>query len=122
MVNAMRIPKLTNGEKLLVQRRRDDLTQPQAAEAADVSLYLWRKWEIDIGEPPSVVTGRLLPHEACFIRRRRAGVSLASLADALKLSRWWICQMEYGRAPIGRLVAYWSKIDQPWRGGVTVKA
>lgn len=116
----MKTRDLTNGEKFIVQRRRADQSQREAAEAKGVSLYRYRRWESDQEKPPSVSLGRLEPYEGCFVRRRRAGISLKTLAEVLGVSRWWLCQMEYGKAATDRLVDHWSSVDQPWRGGAAV--
>ena len=118
----MKTRDLTNGEKLVVKRRRADESQREAATGFSVSLYRYRRWESDQDKPPNVSLGQLKPHEGCFMRRRRAGISLKTLADVLGVSRWWLCQMEYGNVATDRLVQHWSKVDQPWRGGAVVKA
>ena len=109
---------LTNGELFLLQRRRDQKTQRAAAADNKVTLYCYRRWEDDEDEgtaPTELYFDNLEPYEACFIRRRRAGVSLQDLADQLELSRWWVCKMEYGRANAARLVDHWAQVDRPWR-------
>lgn len=85
------------------------------ADDLGVTLYCYRRWEDDTADGDDVSLGKLLPHEVCFILRRRAGMSLKDLADALGVSRWWACKMEYGRANVERLVDYWSTSDKPWR-------
>lgn len=46
-------------------------------------------------------------HEKCVIYRRRAGVTLNSLAKKLKLSKIWVNHMELGRVPCSPLLEYW---------------
>ena len=113
----MKTRDLTNGERVLLTRRRRTERKSQREAAADygVTLYCYRRWEDDEEKPPGVALGKLLPHEACFIRRRRAGITLAQLAATLGVSRWWLCKMEYGKANTDRLVAHWSEHEKPWR-------
>lgn len=117
----MKTRDLTNDEKLLLQRRRAGHSQRDAAIEIGVSHYRYRRWEAGQEKPPKVNLGRLEPHEACFIRRRRAGISLKTLADVLGVSRWWLCQMEYGKGATERLVEHWSSVDRPWRGVALAK-
>lgn len=111
----MNIKDLTRGERVLLQRRRAGQSQRDAAEGHKVSLYCYRRWEVDEDETPEVVLNNLLGFEACFFRRRRAGMSLKFLAEAMRVSRWWLCQMEHGRATTDQLIKYWDGVNRPWR-------
>jgi len=106
----------TNGERLLIRRRRTSESQVDAAERYGVSLHRYRLWEADKDPAaPKQREARLEPFESCFLRRRRAGVSLRELAEELDLSRWWLCQMEQGKADSRRLIEYWTARERPWR-------
>ena len=107
--------RATLGERILIQRRRRHLSQRAVAKDYGVTLHLYRKWEWDKKKPPDVILGELEPHEVFFLRRRRSGCSLTSFAEALGVSPWWLCQMEYGDAKIDRLAAYWRLDAKPWR-------
>lgn len=98
--------RLTKGERLTVLRRRSGKTQAQAAKVADLTLNAYRERELN--EDPDGRPLRLTPAEYCFVRRRRAGLTLDELAPKVGVSKWWICQMEKGRAPADRLVSFWS--------------
>lgn len=104
----MKTGDLTGGERAVLHRRRAQASQREAADEHEVSLYRYRLWEADEEDPPPISLGRLRPHEVCFIRRRRAGVSLADLAGAMGVSEWWLTKMEYGREPAHRLVEHWA--------------
>lgn len=106
----LRTADLSSAERLLVWRRREGLTQRQAARRLSVSQYRLRAWELGAGEPPRVSLGRLLPHESCFLLRRRSGTSLEELARQLGVTPWWLCQMEGGSAPVDRLLRHWLAI------------
>ena len=107
----MKTSELTKGERLMIQRRRDNRSQSEMATFLGVSLYRYRLWEAGEGlaDAPLLALGRLRDFEACVIRRRRAGVDAKELAQELNVSRWWLTQMEYGQAPADRLVSYWQK-------------
>lgn len=106
----MKTSDLRAGERLIVDRRRRAESQQAAAERLGVTLYRYRLWEegqlVPTCRRPAL--GALRPHESCYLLRRRAGLKLRDIADALGTSRWWVTQMESGRAPIDRLLAYWS--------------
>lgn len=111
----MKVRDLTPSERILLHRRRRAESQHDAAADYGVTLYRYRQWESGEEKPPSIALGKVLPHEVCFLRRRRAGISLKDLADRLGVCRWWLCKMEYGNANADRLVAYWSQAEKPWR-------
>ncbi len=100
---------LTAGERLLIDRRRSRLTQREAAKAWDVSRYQYRIWEVRSEDPPSVELGLIWNHERCYLLRIRAGIEQKDLAVKLGVSRWWLCRMEYGEAPIDALVEWWNR-------------
>lgn len=99
----------TRGESLLIRRRRNKLNQVQAAAEYGVHLDVYRDWEADrrVKDQPRKVLGHLKNHEACFIQRRRTGLSQKQLAERLDCTRLWVNQMENDLAPCDRLVEYW---------------
>ena len=106
---ALKTCDLANGLRLIIDRRRKALTQAQAAKKHKVSLYQYRRWEEDKQSgAPDVAVGRLAPNEQCYVKRIVKGVSLADQAKKMKISRWWLRQMERGTANPERLIAYWS--------------
>ncbi len=112
----MNTRSITAGERLLINRRRFNQSQKDAAKEFKVKLYRYRAWESDERDPPSVSIGRLEPYEACVIKRKRAGMLVRELAEKLGCCAWWLCQMEYGEAPVDALVAFWGIGAKPWRG------
>jgi len=102
---------LTTGERLCVARRRKNRTQARFAKRLRVSLTTYR--QIEAGKIPARVRApaiyRLQPHEACRIARKRAGLTLDKLSRRLKLSKWWLCLIEQGKAPTRTLLEFWSK-------------
>jgi hypothetical protein len=104
---------LTLGELLLVQRRRAGETQADAARRHRVTYREYRALERDEQKDlPRVrrpAIRRLRVYEWCLVRRRRAGLSLVDVSEALGVSSWWVCQMEAGTAPPDRLVQFWRQ-------------
>jgi len=103
--------KLTNGEKLLIDRRRRDESQTEAAARLGVGRKIYAQWETDLKEGPKVKGAFLLKlHEVCFLYRHRAGFTRKQVAKDLNVSEWWVTQMErgYPGAECGALVEYWE--------------
>ncbi len=103
----MKLNDLTIGERLLLERRRNGESQCLAAMRHGVSRYRYRLWEADKDDGPIVPLRALRVYEACLVLRRRNGAHLYEIAAEAGISRWWLCQMEYGLAPPDRLVAFW---------------
>ena len=100
---------MTNGEKLLILRRRVGETQSQAAKRLKATLYTYRRWENDTEKSPNKNVGRLSDFEQCYVMRRRKEWSLEQMVKKVGVCRWWLCQMEKGEAPVERLVEFWNK-------------
>jgi hypothetical protein len=62
----------------------------------------------DCWDVPDVDLDGLQTHEACMLMRKREGLTLDDLADKIELTKWWLCLMEQGKAPIASLLKYWS--------------
>lgn len=103
---------LTRAERLVVARRRDEVSQADAAAQHGVSVDTYKRWETGRYQGPMVAIGRLLPHEECFLLRRRATMSRSELARAIGKSRQWTTLMERGREPAHHLVTYWRERAQ----------
>ena len=105
---------LSLGETLRILRRRAGLTQAQEAEARSLPLTAYKDIEDD--EPtPWQITGvrklklsQLSDAEKCFIYRRRADMTLDDLARQSGFSKFTLCKMEKGSAPIASLLAWWE--------------
>jgi len=118
----MKAKRLDPWERILIQRRRDGVSQREAADACGAkSLYQFRLWESGTEAPPAEVLQNADPrdlkiHERCYLERVRRGISLKALADELGVSRWWLCQMERGRVSSRQLEHRWRRELRPWRG------
>lgn len=100
----------TKGESLVIWRRRQKLTQPQAALCLEVSYDLYRRWEADKPTRDQVWmnNGSLQTHEVCYLLRRRQNKTQREIAAVIGLTRLWVIKMEGGEAPIERLQEYWG--------------
>lgn len=105
--------RLTAGEKLLIDRRRNGRTQADAARHYDVGRFRYGLWERDkqVGGVPNVIvrSARLDPWERCLIYRHRSGKTQEEIAKGLKMSRYWINKMERGEEPCDSLLWYWEQ-------------
>lgn len=104
--------KLSNAERLRIARRRAGYTQAEWADRYRVSLRAYKAAEAGAEDAPSIrspAIGELLPHEACRVLRMRKGLTLNKLAGKLKVTPWWVCLMEQGKAPVGTLLKFWTK-------------
>lgn len=103
---------MTAGERLRIHRRREGLTQAQAAAKLAMPLGSYKLAEDDDApdcwDIPRPAVGRLQDHEYCFLRRRREGLTLDDLAPKVGVTKWWLCLMEKGKAPVNTLMQYWS--------------
>lgn len=118
----LKMNDLTHGERLFVWRRREGLSQKQAAKHWKVTLPVYREWEAviptggdtEVPNPPVVSLkklGSLKPHEAFTMLRRRFEVSQATLAETLGVTQNYLCLMERGKTPsLARLEQYWANI------------
>lgn len=63
---------------------------------------------VDSWSIPEPSIGKLRPNEICTLLRRRSGMTLDQLSEAIKVSKWYLCQMERGSAPTKRLLEFWK--------------
>lgn len=102
--------KPTTAELLYVWRKREELNQKDMAAKFGVSRVRWGKWERG-EETPSVEVPLgvedLHEYEKCALARRRTGATQGDVASAVGVSRWWLIQMEAGKAPGEKLTSYW---------------
>lgn len=103
---------LNAGERLLLLRRRLDVSQVERAKKHGVTLYRYRGWEDGREPPPTRIVprfGTLHDYEACYVLRRRHGIALQVLAARLGMTPNWLCEIEHGRQPAKKLVAHWLR-------------
>lgn len=101
--------KLSRGERLVIYRRREGLSQAQAAKRYKVGRKLYARWERDEADDgPDVFIGSLYTHERAYLSRRRADVSRQQVADSIGVSAFWVTLMERGKKPCDRLLEFWE--------------
>lgn len=107
----IQLKDLTRGERLRIHRRRQGVTQEQAAVGYGVPFKHVIQWESGDrdGAPMAPALEKLTPGEACHIARRRAGMTVMQTANALGVSRITLLKMEADRTgTTGDLVAFWT--------------
>lgn len=101
--------KLTNGERLAIDRRRRGERQRAAAQRHEVALSRYSRWERDMDPTaPKVRVGTLKPHERCYLYRRRTGKTQMEVAKDLGVCRYWLNRMELGEVDCTDLACYWE--------------
>lgn len=102
--------ELTQGEMLLVDRRRRGEGQVEAARRLGLTHSMYGKMERDVvtWDRP-VEIGDLRAHERCLLYRRRAGFTQARVASELEVCRFWVNQMERGLVGCDTLLWYWEQ-------------
>jgi DNA-binding XRE family transcriptional regulator len=101
---------LDEHEHLFIWRRREKLSQTDAAREFGLTRGIYQLCEeakrgIDFNfQRQRAITAQ----EYCVLMRQRYGVTQEDIADALGVTRVWVNMMEAGRAPVEKLLAYWS--------------
>ena len=101
---------LTEGEILLVARRRRGLSQVEMARAKNLTRHAYVKRENSpkIGSSRRLAEHGLLPGEKALLHRRRAGRTQSSIGAELGISRVWINRMERGLEDSTELLLHWE--------------
>lgn len=107
---------LTISERVVILRRREEQKQENFAARFGMTTHQLSAVECGDTAPNKVLQKaamrlgqhkRLETHEACFIARRRAGVSQQQVAKDLGRCRYWVNRMELGLVPCHELADYW---------------
>lgn len=98
--------KVSQGEKLFLDRREKGLTQPQMALFLNIDYYEYRRKE---QEGSLHHTAKDIPHDVCrgdycTVIRRRLGLSQNQVAEKLGTSRYCVNRMELSR--LGNIELY----------------
>lgn len=100
----------TRSERVLIWRRRSQLTQEEAAQEYGVSHRRWGRWERGDEEPQlNKEVNTLTIYEKLYLLRRRQGVSQQKVAEALGCTRAWVQMMETGQSGSEQLQKYWEE-------------
>lgn len=102
------------GERLLILRNREQLSQRAMAKRHHCTLTYYSKIERELEPgrdvfpaPPPV--GRLAQHERCLLMRRRSRRTQLDVATALGRCRYWIVRVEAGLEDCTELANYWEQ-------------
>lgn len=102
---------LTDGEILLLWRRRKGWKQATAAKYYKLSLYNYKMAEYDNLKNFRLKDTNIYPlklYERCLIYRKRSGKKQSEIAVLLNVGRYWIRLQETGKVPCAKLSAYWE--------------
>ena len=106
---------LSPGERLEVWRRRNGLTQLEAAARCGLSHNAYKRFERGeapgMPEPLAISLGRLSAGEQCRILRRREGLTLEEVQELSGFHRKWVHRIETGQrnpATTAALVGFWT--------------
>lgn len=102
---------MTYAERLVLHRRRLGMNQDEYAAMQGVG---WRDvMDAEHGRknlgPVALVPSKPLPHEWCFLQRRRRGLRQSEVAVLVGCSRPWLNRMEKGLEDCEKLVGYWRR-------------
>lgn len=96
------------GERLWLVRQNAGMTQREAADRHGCCLSIYQRYEQDKREPEYlVVPPPLHIGLLCALARRRSGLTLNQVAEALGVSKVTVLTME--RAGDSRLVNFWRR-------------
>lgn len=104
---------LSTGERWLIWRRRETISQSQVAESVNLPRRRYSEFELGIGnyvlhlDAPAV--DNLTEAEKCFIWRRRSGWTQQACADLMGITRYWYNLMENGKVTSEKLEAFWNE-------------
>ena len=93
---------ITQGERIMLGRRRANVSQQDFARRRKVSQSLVSRWESGELEPPAKVgkmykgLGRLTKVESSIVMRKRMGKTVLDIAQALCVSRYQATKMAKG--------------------------
>lgn len=111
MLTLVKTQELTPGERLETLRRREGMTQYEAAAEWGIPVSRLRSMEHGEEKVPQNLLkplGPLTLAEQLHVLRRRQGWTLAELSKRCKLSLPWLSQAERGHVnPPQKLVGFW---------------
>lgn len=105
------IEELTQGEKLVLWRRRKNWDQVKAAKYYKVSYFRYKLCEYDRAsiDVSHIDLGSLQDHEKCLIYRKRSGKIQTQIAKEFGIGREWLRMQEQGTVPCSKLLTWWEK-------------
>lgn len=111
-VASLNIQGLTDGEKLLIARRRSGESQETIARRHGITRNVYGRIERDDEDFRASIAipelGELADDEKCLLLRRRSGLTQEECAEDLGVTRFWFNQMEMGKVSCSELVKFWE--------------
>ncbi len=104
---------LTPGETLILWRKRRKWNQEKAAKHYKVSVFDYKLAEYDVAQEfkyRRIELKEVKDHERCFIYRRRFGMTQAEVAPKVGIGKYWLRELELGKAPCSRLLTWWETV------------
>lgn len=91
--------KISQGEKLFLDRRQKGLTQPKMALALGIDCYKYRELEQKghLDDTVKDITQNVCRGDYCTLIRRRLGLSQEEIAEKLGTTRYIVNRMELSR-------------------------
>jgi DNA-binding XRE family transcriptional regulator len=122
-VKRPRLSNLTHGERLIIARRRNGLTQDELRAKLGLTRRQYQLLEHGSpkgGWPEALESNQKLaallrtvedlePHEMCHVARLRLGMTIPEVGQKIGYTKHWIIEMEYGRQRPDPLVDHWLK-------------
>lgn len=105
--------KLTDKQKMLIWRLRNNMSQKQAAEHFTMKLHTYRDIEsgganLTVGIRMRIADITPTNREICKLLAREECIDQVGIASSLRLSRQYVNMMENGKAPETHLVNFWK--------------
>lgn len=106
MPDKLKLGDITRGEWETIKRRRLGLTQAEVAAKEGVDRLVVVRREKNIFPHPQCKQITITGPEWCFIMRVRKGSTQADIGKQMKLSSFWVREMEAGRQDCSRLMLF----------------
>ena len=117
------VSNLTNGERLMLARRRAKKTQEEMRAALGMSrqAYLrlehdttnadWTKWFEDRKELGALIRtiDNIELHERCLLSRERQGWTQSELAEKVPCAKQWVHMQETAQQRCDQLLDFWAR-------------
>ena len=100
---------LCKAEECLIYRRRNNLTQAQMSEIYLVPRRRYGEMEADGQIELEQDVLPLTANEECYLLRKRSGLTQEQVAEQIGVTRYWLNQIELGKAASDKLEAFWNE-------------
>lgn len=107
-----KIGELSSAEKLILYRRRLEMTQHEMAAIFSIHRETYGRLErglLKFDEEIVPNLGGIRDHEKCYLLRRRSNKKQSECAQEMDVTRFWFNQMELGKVPCESLIEFWRR-------------